>query len=436
VHAIANVKICGKPGIIDNALERFLTRDQEEIREVAKETIEGALRGVLATLTPEQVNEERTTFVHALARDVEDDLNQLGITIDTLNIQSVSDDVSYLDNIGRAQIAAVLRDAEVAESDNRREAEQRIADAEARGQVADEQARGNIQRSENDLPRVKADLEAKARSAEERTEQAKYEARARAEVKLQEVRSQLQRLRLQADEVLPAEAEREAARLLAEGESAIISAEGEASAEAMRLVSEVWKQAGENAEDIFILQEIESLFAEIAGRLEHVKVNKVHLIDGGDGASLGKLAAAYPAMISSVFDLIADTTGVELKDILKRESKGRVRMPRRDKSEEDTYAAKDDNRFRSPRYGDRLDEVELEHRVDDAELLSAQDASSADSRLNEELDEIRSRVESVRKETTLRQERAHADESVEEEMEQPTVQSVDLPEDDETKGES
>lgn len=406
VHAIANVKICGRAGIIDNALERFLGRSREEIRAVAKETIEGALRGVLATLTPEQVNEERTTFVHALARDVDDDLNQLGLTIDTLNIQSVTDDVTYLDNIGRAQIAAALRDAEVAESNNLREAEQCIADANARGRVAHEHAQGNIQRSENDLRRVRADLEARARSAEERTEQAKYEARARAEIKLQEVRSRLERLRLQADEVLPAEAEREASRLLAEGQSAIIGAEGEAAAEAMRLVSEVWKQAGENAEDIFVLQEIENLFSSIASRLDKVKVSKVQLIDGGDGASLGKLAAAYPAMISSVFDTLSETTGIEIKDILRRESRGVVRMPRRSSDKpEASYSQGRENIFRAPAYGERLDDVELQVSSKDSEPTSKSSTaseSSTQARLEDELKKIRSSVESAKEETESR----------------------------------
>lgn len=411
VHAIANVKICGRPGIIDNALERFLGRSREEIREVAKETIEGALRGVLATLTPEQVNEERTTFVHALARDVEDDLNQLGLTIDTLNIQSVTDDVKYLDNIGRAQIAAVLRDAEVAESDNKREAEQSIADADARGRVADEQARANIQRSENDLRRVKADLEVRARSAEERTEQARFEARSRAEVQLQEVRARLERLRLQADEVLPAEAEREASRLLAEGQSAAITAKGDASAEALRLVSEIWTQAGANAEDIFVLQEIEALLEEVAGRLKNVKISRVNLIDGGDGASLGKLAAAYPAMIGTVFATLEETTGINIKDILRRESKGRVRMPRRvaERPASDAQAPME-SVFRSPRYGERLAEEELgektQSRASVRHSLAEEEAADSSARLDEELQAIRERVDNAQRETDDRRRQA------------------------------
>ncbi len=318
VHAIANVKICRRPGVIDNALERLLGLDRDEIRAVAKETIEGALRGVISRLTPEQVNEERTTFVHALADDVEEDLNQLGITIDTLNIQSVADSVGYLDNIGRAQIAAVLRDAEVAESDNKREAEQSIADAMARARVAQERAQGNIVRSENDLRKLKADLEARARSSEERTTAAQAEARARAEVQLQEVRTELEKLRLHADEVLPAEAQKRAAELLAEGESAAIAAQGRATAQALTAVGEVWKAAGRGAEDIFVVQQLEGIVQRIADRIDTVEIGNVNLIDGGEGEALGKLAAAYPGMVSDVLARVSDVTGVSFQEILTR----------------------------------------------------------------------------------------------------------------------
>ena len=50
VHAIANVRISRDDSVLENAIERFLGRNREESRRVAKETIEGVLRGVLAKL--------------------------------------------------------------------------------------------------------------------------------------------------------------------------------------------------------------------------------------------------------------------------------------------------------------------------------------------------------------------------------------------------
>lgn len=318
VHAIANVKICRTPGVIDNALERFLGRSQEEIREVAKETIEGALRGVLARLTPEQVNEERATFVNVLANDVEGDLNQLGLTIDTLNIQSVVDSVNYLDNIGRERIANVVMEAEVAEFEFQREAEEVSAESRATGKVAQETAIANIRRAENALERDRAHLDGKARQEEERTERAPVEARARAEVKLQELLARVEAFKLQADEVLPAEANQVADRLRAEGDAAQFQARGEANAEALRLTAKAWSDAGDNAEDIMMLEQLDELISQVAEQIGQVEVEKINLVDGGDGSTLGRLAGAYPQMVASVFDQVGAATGISLNDLMQR----------------------------------------------------------------------------------------------------------------------
>jgi flotillin len=78
IQAIANVKIARNENLVGNAIERFLGRDPEEISRVARETLEGNLRGVVATLTPEQLNEDRLEFAERIASDVQKDLAKLG----------------------------------------------------------------------------------------------------------------------------------------------------------------------------------------------------------------------------------------------------------------------------------------------------------------------------------------------------------------------
>ena len=111
VHGIANVKIAGEQPMLDNAIERFLGIDRRHIMSVAKETLEGNLRGVLATLTPEEVNADKIKFAQSLLNEAEDDLRHIGLELDTLKIQDVSDEVKYLDSIGRKQSAEVLKKA-------------------------------------------------------------------------------------------------------------------------------------------------------------------------------------------------------------------------------------------------------------------------------------------------------------------------------------
>src|SRR6185436_777769 len=192
VHAVANVKVSSQPVALKNAIERFLGRDPEEIRRVAKETLEGHLRGVLATLTPEEVNEDRLKFANALVEEAEADFLKLGLTLDTLKILNVSDEVRYLDSIGRQQIAAVIRDAEIAETTAVSDAKQVEASANQRGQVAVQQARTTVIQRENALRQLKAEMEAEAKSEDERALAAAEQARAEAELELQEIRQKLE----------------------------------------------------------------------------------------------------------------------------------------------------------------------------------------------------------------------------------------------------
>ena len=127
VHAIANVKISTHPDLVRNAIERLLNVASADIASVARQTLEGVLREVVAQLTPEEVNEDRLKFAATLMRNAEDDFDKLGLELDVLKVQSVSDEQSYLKSLGRALIANMIRDAENAEN----RAQQVIAEAEA-----------------------------------------------------------------------------------------------------------------------------------------------------------------------------------------------------------------------------------------------------------------------------------------------------------------
>ena len=98
VHAIANIKVSTNPRFVGNAIERFLGKDRNEIARVAKETLEGHLRGVLATMTPEALNEDRLQFSKHLEQSAGPDLEKLGLELDVLKIQHVSDDGNYLES--------------------------------------------------------------------------------------------------------------------------------------------------------------------------------------------------------------------------------------------------------------------------------------------------------------------------------------------------
>jgi flotillin len=316
VHAVANVKISNDPKIVSNAIERFLGRDRSELQRVAKETLEGHLRGVLATLTPEEINEDRLKFAGALVHEAEEDFDKLGLHLDTLKIQAVSDDVNYLESIGRERIAQVVRDAEIAESNAKAAAEQAEAESRKIGDVAVQDSQAAIIQKRNDLRRLRADLEAKARSEDEKATAAAQQARAETEKELQEIRAGLEELRLQADVVLPAQADQVAKALRARGEAASIEANGKAMAMVLQLMTDAWLKAGDDARDIFLIQQLEDVLKTVIERVNGLAIREVILLDDGSGEALPRHVASYPAIVRQVLNELEASTGVNVTGIL------------------------------------------------------------------------------------------------------------------------
>ena len=312
IQAIANVKISSDPDVVGNAIERFLGRDRSEIVRVAKETLEGNLRGVVATLTPEQVNEDRLKFAESITSDVRRDLIKLGLEIDTLKVQNVSDDVDYLNSLSRERIARIIRDAEIAESNALKEAEQIEARCEEQSKIAKIQDEIIVLEKNNDLRKIKAQLEQQAKSEEEITIAAAKEKRAKIEQKLQEVRIELERLRLQADNVLPAIADQEAQTLFARGKAAISAENAKATALVNDLLSEVWIETGKEASEVFLIQQIEAVLKESVKVPNHLQLDKIHVVDSGDGKSLSSLIKVYPEIIAQFLESVKQTLGVDV----------------------------------------------------------------------------------------------------------------------------
>jgi flotillin len=320
IQAISNVKISGNPSIVGNAIERFLGRNQSEIRRVVKETLEGNLRGVVALLTPEQVNEDRLNFAERIAADVQEELSKLGVQLDTLKIQSVTDDVDYLKSIGRRQIAQIVRDAEIAEAETIGEADRIEADCQRHAEVAKTQALTLIQQKQNELRKIKAELEQRAKSEEERTIAAGREAKARAEQNLQTIRAELERLRLEADSVLPAQARKSAEELKARGRAAEFEENAKATALVNEMLSQAWIEIGPNATQIFLLQQLEIILKEAATIPHRLHLDTVNVVDAEGGQTLASLLNVYPEIVKQFLERIDQTLGIDVIGTLKGEN--------------------------------------------------------------------------------------------------------------------
>jgi len=318
VQAIADVKISADPRYINNAIERFMGKSNNEILRVAKETLEGGLRGVVSTLTPEEVNEDRMSFADRVAQDVEHEMNKLGLQLDVFKIQAVSDNIDYLKALSRARISNILKEAEIAESNLINAAKKVESEEQKKGRVAETITKDIIKQKENEFREIKADLTAKIQAEEETTIAAAKEAEAIAEKELQQLKSKLQEVKLQVEEVIPAKADQKAAEIIARGEAANISEQGRAMAYQIEVMSQVWKEAGKDALPIALMQKIETILTSAASTVQELHIKKVHLIDSGDGETIKGIVNAYTGMISTVFNSLNEILGVDIIESLNK----------------------------------------------------------------------------------------------------------------------
>ena len=290
VSGVANIKISGDEPGIHNAIERLIGKDQDEIRHIAKETLEGNLRGVMASLTPEQLNEDKVTFAKTLLDEAEDDLQKLGLVLDTLQIQNISDDVRYLDSIGRKQLVELKRDS-------------RIAEAEAKSQSAVKQAENEritaLRRLDKELAIATAEADKRVKDAVTRRDALVAEveakvgaelARAEAEMPVQQERIKQVTQQLQADVIAPAESECQTMMAEAKGQAATIIEQGRSQAEGLRDLVESLKRSGDDAKRLFLLQKLEPLLTMLSDTVQPIEVEEVNLIGERQGQSNLSLA--------------------------------------------------------------------------------------------------------------------------------------------------
>lgn len=258
VSAVAAVKVGGDDYSIGNAIERFLGMTPEQIQDVIFQAMEGHLRSILGTLTVEEINTDRQAFAQRMTAESAQDLARMGIIIDVLTIQQITDSNGYLDALGQKRTAEVKRDAEIGRADADRDARQRSAAASRDASTAEAQAEALIAEAQKDSNVKKAAYQASVLAEEARAAQAgpladaeaqrsvvvarqNVElARTEAAIKVQEMEAQRMERELEATVLKQAEAERQATVITAEGakRAEIITAEGAQQAVVMRAQAE------------------------------------------------------------------------------------------------------------------------------------------------------------------------------------------------------
>jgi flotillin len=348
VKAVANVKIRSDEMSLHAAAERFLGMTHDAIQRVIFQTLEGHLRSILGTLTVEEVNSDRNSFAQKLTSEAANDLEKMGLGVDVLTIQEVSDDEDYLNALGKKRTAEVKRDAVIGEAEATRDAKIRSATAMQEGEKSKLNSEADIAQAQRDYQIRQAQYLAEIQTEKARADQAGPLAQARArqavvaeEVKVERTRTQEQ-ISVQEQEVLrrqkeldatvlkPAEAERQATivRAQASKESAILEADGKrqaliamAEAEQQRLRQEgMGRAAAMEAEGRAEASKIEAIGVAQAKAVEALGVAEATAIlrkaeawkQFNDAARLQTILEKLPAIIeasSGVFSAVAAPLG-------------------------------------------------------------------------------------------------------------------------------
>ena len=370
VVGVAQIKIKGNNESIATAAEQFLGKPEDELRNIAMQTLEGHLRAILGQMTVEAVYKNRDEFAKNVQDVAASDLNKMGLQIVSFTIRDVRDRNGYLEALGQPQIASVKRDAEIAKANAFRDEQVAKAKAMQDGKQAEFMAETNIAeaekemevkkaefKKEQDMRKAEADQSYKLQEAKtlqsvkaeemqiqviEREKQIELEAKeidrrekeleatvrkqADAERYAQEQRAEAERYQIEATARADAETIRLAGQANADRERAegsakaeVIRLQGLAEAEAKDKIAEAMKKYGEAAVAEMIINQFPAIAGAIASPL--AQTEKIVIVDSGNGGGATKVTGYVTDILAKLPETVQALTGADLTAMLKGLSK-------------------------------------------------------------------------------------------------------------------
>ena len=170
VPSTFTIGISTDPQIMNNAAERLLGLTEREIASQASDIILGQLRLVIATLSIEEINQDREKFLELITKNVGYELNKIGLSVINVNIRDITDESGYIEAIGKKAAAEAINQAriEVAEANKIGSIGEATAVREREVEVANQTAHSESgkKQAERDQRVAVAKLEAEGVSGE------------------------------------------------------------------------------------------------------------------------------------------------------------------------------------------------------------------------------------------------------------------------------
>jgi flotillin len=289
VRSVIAFKVGNDDESIINAGQRFLS-DQDQMSTLTGRIFAGHLRSIIGSMTVEEIVTERQKLAVEVLDGSKAEMAKIGLTVDSLQIQSIDDmNSGYIDSMAAPHRAAIQRQAKIAQA----QANQASAEAEQESQ-----------RKQAEYARQTAVVQAQYRAqidqAQAQAAQAGPLTQAQAQMEvitaqadLAKRQAELRERQLVAEVVKPAEAEAEKVRIIAQ-----------ADAERMRVLAEAAASNNRVALDRMLIDQLPQIVKEAAGGLAGANVN---VLNGAEG--LSEVAASLVGQGLTIFDSIRKNLG-------------------------------------------------------------------------------------------------------------------------------
>ncbi|MCP1308270.1 flotillin family protein [Paenibacillus tyrfis] len=374
---VAIIKIGGSVEDVATAAEQFMGKPTEALKGEAQEVLEGHLRAILGSMTVEEVYRNRDRFAQEVQGVAAKDLKKMGLQIVSFTIKDVRDKQGYLEALGKPRIAAVKRDAEIAEAEALRDSRIQKARAEEEGQKAELLRDTNIAeaskekelkvaafKKDQDMARAEADqayhiqearskqsvveeqmrvelvrkereidLEAKEILRREKQYDAEVKKKAdadryavvqaaEAEKAKQITQADAMQYRIEAEARAQAEQKRleglaiaDAERAKGTAEAEVIRLRGLAEAEAKQKLAEAFEKFGEAA----VLDIIVKMLPELAGKVaEPIKsIDKLTVVDTGHGEGAARVSNYVTQLMATAPEMLKSVSGLDVEKLVK-----------------------------------------------------------------------------------------------------------------------
>jgi len=322
---------------MNNAAIRLLGLSRKEVEEMAMEIIFGQLRLTVASLTIEQINQDRERFLEAIRKNIDTECHKIGLTLINVNITDITDESGYIESIGKKAASTAVNQARVDVAEQEKMGAIGEADAQREERISVAKYNAEAVEGENQskakIAAYNADLAQEAAKAKQRADVSKEEA----EAEISKAKALSEQQRLEAAEVVPERIEKQKVEIAAEAaaEKQRREAKGEADAHLAVKQAEAAgiqqvldskargygaliqsaKSSPREAATLLMVEKLEQIVKLQTEMIKNIKIDKVTVWDSGGSNGKGSSTANFVAgMAQSLPPLheVAKMAGVDL----------------------------------------------------------------------------------------------------------------------------